>query len=329
MKMKRFSQYIAILLAAVLLTTFSACSEDSDSSGKLNNKCIKRTLGPNVVGNQIYLVYAMAMPYGSGRLESCTVTASIAGAAGTWMEHNSYHTNSSGIDVPVPVGNPSVTDGATTTVTFKVDTCAATLRYYYVIPEEARGREVSFTFTAKAADGETISHSMGPYKICKQYMKRDITLSKSICYISIEDMAAYTLAEAQNIPDKIDLCYLWRNKKSQGVEFGHTFAAPVADKEWLDNLTVPATMTRNVYMRKEWGIIDGHLTDEPDYGTYIDDLDFETIQLQGMPNYCINMKEKGGMWIETADGKYRAYLYINSLKSISGGVISIKRYNMY
>lgn len=34
------------------------------------------------------------------------------------------------------------------------------------------------------------------------------------------------------------------------------------------------------------------------------------------------------MWIETGDGKFRAYIYINSLKSISGGVISIKRYNM-
>ena len=329
MKMKRQCPFIIVLLAAVLMTTFTACSDDSDNIGALNNKCIKRTLGPNVVGNQIYMAYAMAMPYGSGHLESCTVTASIAGAAGTWLEHNSYHTNSSGMDIPVPVGNPSVTEGATTTVTFNVDTCAATLRYYYVIPEEARGREVSFTFTAKAADGQTISTTMGPYKVCKQYMQRDITLSKARCYISLEDMAAYTLAEAQLIPEKIDLCYLWRNKKSKGVEFGHTFAAPVADREWLDDLNVPTTMTRNLMLRKEWGIIDGHLTDEPDYGTYIDDIDFETIKLQGMPNYCINMKEKGGMWIETGDGKYRAYIYINSLKSISGGVISIKRYNMF
>ncbi len=327
--MKNSNHLVSMLMACLLTTALVACSSDDDGGQTLADKCIKRTLGPNVVGNQIYLVYAMAMPYGSGKLESCTVTASIAGAAGTWMEHNSYHANSSGIDVPVVVGTPSVTDGATTTVTFSVDTCAATLRYYYVIPEEARGSQVSFTLTAKASDGQTVTTHMGPYPICRQHLRRDITLTKQRCYISLEDMAAYTLAEAQDMPQKIDLVYLWRNKKNEGVDFGHVFAAPVADSEWLDNLDVPATMNRDVRLRKEWGIIDGHLTDEPDYGTYIDDLDFETIQLEGMPNYCVNMKEKGGMWLETADGRYRAYLYINSLKSTSGGVISMKRYDMW
>ena len=160
-------------------------------------------------------------------------------------------------------------------------------------------------------------------------MQRDLTLSRAACYISIEDMAVYTLAEAQEHPEKIDLCYLWRNKINEGVEFGHTFAAPAANREWLDDLEVPASMTNDVKLRKEWGMIDAHLTDEPDNGTYIDDIDFETIRLDGMPDYAVNMIEKGGMWIETADGRYRAYIYINSLKSTSGGTISIKRYNMF
>lgn len=319
--------YIMMCLA-LLATTFTACKDDGDDILPINNKCLKRTQGPNIVGNDIYFVYAMAMPYGSGQFQTCTVEASIAGAPETWLEHNSYHTNSSGFDVPVPVGEPSVNDGNLTTVTFNTDTCAASLRYYYRIPEEARGKEVSFRFTATARDGRKVSMKMGPYAVSRQYMKRDITLSKSRCYISLEDMAAYTLEEARAIPDKIDLIYLWRNKTNQGVEFGHTFAAPAADREWLDDVEVPADMTRDVRMRKEWGIIDGHLTDDPDYGTYIDDIDFETIKLSDMPNYCVNMKEKGGMWIETADGRYRAYLYINSLRSTSGGVISIKRYDL-
>lgn len=319
--------YIMMCLA-LLATTFTACKDDGDDILPINNKCLKRTQGPNIVGNDIYFVYAMAMPYGSGQFQTCTVEASIAGAPETWLEHNSYHTNSSGFDVPVPVGEPSVNDGNLTTVTFNTDTCAASLRYYYRIPEEARGKEVSFRFTATARDGRKVSMKMGPYAVSRQYMKRDITLSKSRCYISLEDMAAYTLEEARAIPDKIDLIYLWRNKTNQGVEFGHTFAAPAADREWLDDVEVPADMSRDVRMRKEWGIIDGHLTDEPDYGTYIDDIDFETIKLSDMPNYCVNMKEKGGMWIETADGRYRAYLYINSLRSTSGGVISIKRYDL-
>ncbi len=323
------SRILNILLIAALGIGAAACSDsDNDGVRPLNNKCLKRTLGPNVVGNELYFVYAMAMPYGTGSLESCTVEASIPGDEGTWLEHNSYHTNSSGMDIPVAVGTPSVTDGSATVVKFNTDTCAASLRYYYKIPEEARGKEVSFKFTAKAKDGQTVSMTMGPYTVCKQYLRRDITLTKARCYISLEDMAAYTLAEAREMPEKIDLVYLWRNKINQGIEFGHTFAAPAADRQWLDNLEIPETMNRDVKLRKEWGIIDGHLTDEPDYGTYIDDLDFETIRLDGMPDYCVNMKTQGGMWLETADGKYRAYIYINSLKATSGGVISIKRYNM-
>lgn len=325
--MKR-SIYIFIALLSVVTVLTSCKNDDEAPKNELQNRCLKRTLGPNVVGNNIYFAYAMAMPYGSGKLTSCTVEASIAGAEGTMLEHNSYYTNSAGEDIPVRVGKPCVNESNMTTVTFDVDTCAATLRYYYQIPEEARGQEVTFTFTAKSSDGQTVSTKMGPYKICKQYLTKNITLTKARCYISLEDMNAYTLAEAEGKHDKIDLVYLWRNKSSEGVEFAHTFASPVAGTEWTDNLSIPETMKRDVKIRKEWGIIDGHLTDEPDNGTYIDDIDFETIELEGMPNYCINMKQKGGMWIETADKKYRAYIYINSLKSTSGGVISIKRYNM-
>lgn len=319
----------SILMIGLIGCAMVSCSDKGDEILPINNKCLKRTQGPNVVGNEIYFVYAMACPYNTVNLTECTVEASIPGAEGTWLEHNSYYTNSSGFDVPVPVGEPSVTDGMFTRVKFNVDTCAASLRYYYRIPEEARGKSVKFTFSAKASDGRSISMDMGPYEISKQYMVRNLTLSRAACYISLEDMTVYTLEEAMQHPDKIDLCYLWRNKINEGVEFGHTFAAPAASREWLDDLEVPASMNRDVKLRKEWGMIDAHLVDEPDNGTYIDDIDFETIRLDGMPDYAVNMKEKGGMWIETADGHYRAYIYINSLKSTSGGTISIKRYNMF
>lgn len=321
--------FYIFVLSLISLSLFSCSDKDDNDILPINNKCLKRTQGPNVVGNEIYFVYAMACPYNTVNLTECTVEASIPGDDGTWLEHNSYFTNSSGFDVPVPVGQPSITDGCLTKVVFDVDTCAAALRYYYKIPEEARGKQVKFKFSAKASDGRSISMDMGPYDISKQYMVRNLTLSRSACYISLEDMAVYTLEEASKIPDKIDLVYLWRNKKNEGVDFGHTFASPVADREWLDNLEVPQNMTRDVKLRKEWGMIDAHLTDDPDNGTYIDDIDFETIRLDGMPNYAVNMKEKGGMWIETADGRYRAYIYLNSLKSTSGGTISIKRYNMF
>ncbi|MFY0254750.1 DUF4466 family protein [Chitinophaga sp. 30R24] len=41
------------------------------------------------------------------------------------------------------------------------------------------------------------------------------------------------------------------------------------------------------------------------------------------------MKEQAGVWVETTDGKYRAYIYINKADDTNkSAVISIKRYTM-
>lgn len=324
--MKRATKIISTILMCCIAFAFTACNDDEDNT-LLRNDCLKRTLGPNLVGQDIYFAYAMAVPYHTGKITSAQVEASIPGASETKLEHRSFHTDLSGTDVPVTIGNPCINEGNTTKVEFTVDTCASTLRYYYRIPEEAKGKQVSFTFSATASTGETVSMQMGPYQISKQDIVRDLTLTKAKCYISIENMTVYNAMEAAEHPDEIDLVYLWRSA-DQGVTFGHAFVAPAADKEWLPDMDLPTGVNRNVKLRKEWGMIDGHLTSEPNNGTYLDDIDFETIDLTGMPNYAINMKTQGGMWIETEDGKYRAYLYINSLKNISGGVISIKRYQM-
>ncbi len=325
-----------VILSACVILPFASCSDEEHddsvgihNSGNLQNDCLKRTLGPNLVGEKIYFAYAMAAgPYGVGRIVSAEVEASIPGAEGTYLQNNSFHTNEEGVDVGVKIGEPSETTGNLTKVNFTVDTCAATLRYYYVIPEEARGKQVSFTFRVKSRAGETAYLTMGPYTISKQDMKKGLTLTKSRCYISIADMAVYDAATAATIPDKIDLVYLWRNN-IPNVDFGHSFVAPAANPEYLPDIELPEGVGNDVRLRKEWGMIDSHLTDEPNNGTYIDDVDFETLDFTNMPDYAINMKTQGGMWVETQDGKYRAYIYINSLKTISGGTISMKRYTMY
>src|SRR5947208_13157715 len=69
----------------------------------LQNDVIKRSLGPNVTGTSIEFAYAMAVPSAKGKLVSAEVEASIAGAAGTYLENNSYYT-SNGADIPVKVG---------------------------------------------------------------------------------------------------------------------------------------------------------------------------------------------------------------------------------
>lgn len=316
---------MGLILFLCLSFSFSACEEDKDNT-LLKNDCLKRTLGPNVVGEDIYFAYAMALPYHTGKIISAQVEASIEGANGTYLENNSYHTNADGVDVPVRIGDPSVATGKVTQVVFNVDTYAATLRYYYKIPEEARGQSVFFVFSTKADNGEVVSMKMGPYKIAKMEMKRNLTLTKTKCYISIENMAVYDAATAGSIPDKIDLIYLWRNIAE--VTFGHAFVAPAVNVDYLPDVTLPAGVNRDTKIRKEWGMIDSHLTTEPNSGTYIDDVDFGSVDFSNMPDYAISMKKQGGLWVETQDRKYRAFIYINDLKTISGGTISMKRYSM-
>ena len=148
--LRRFIDMKYSFVVAALLLVGAGCKKEEYAvptpKDVLQNDVIKRSIGPNIVGQQIEFVYAMAILPTKGKLTTATVEASIAGATGTFLEHRSFNTNGSGVDVPVQVGSPSVTTGNTTTVTYNVDTSAAALRYYYVIPEDARGKEVSFTF---------------------------------------------------------------------------------------------------------------------------------------------------------------------------------------
>jgi hypothetical protein len=333
--MKIFDKLLFVFLLGCLSLCFVACSDEEEDSKNLKNDCIKWSMGPNIAGLDIEFAYAMALPYNTGKILSAQVEANIAGAAGTWMEHNSYHTDRAGqMDVPVRVGDPSVTDGKTTKVDFAVDTCAATLRYYYRIPEDAKGKSVSFTFSAQASNGETVSYQMGPYTVSKMDMKLDLTLSRANCYISIEDMAVYNEVQAAANPDKIDLVYLFRNYNSEGIEFQHAFAAPAADPMYLPDIVLPAGVTRNLKIRKG-GIKDVHLArlylkpvPEQQPNVYVDDIDLINVDLSNMPNYALNLIQDDGMWVETQDGKYKAYIYVNSVRTIAGAVISMKRYTI-
>jgi hypothetical protein len=47
----------------------------------------------------------------------------------------------------------------------------------------------------------------------------------------------------------------------------------------------------------------------------------------GTWSYALRMGEQYGVWVETADGKYRAYVYVNSVAA-NKMTISVKRYKM-
>ncbi|HEY4290921.1 MAG TPA: DUF4466 family protein [Puia sp.] len=321
---------LAILVLAVVALSGTSCKKSDYAlptpSDKLQNQAIKRTLGPNIVGQQIEFAYAMAILPSKGKLVSCTAVASIAGAAGTFMENRSFYTASNGADVGVPVGTPAVTSGATTTVTYNHDTSAATLRYYYVIPETARGKTVSITFTATSSDGESISTVMGPYTVAKMDMKLNMKVSDgNLMYISIGDTAVYNATDAAAHAGSVDLVYLYRNLTTSA--FNHALAAPAADPQYLPGVTLPAGVNRTAKLLKTFNLQDHNLAPNEQYGgIFIDDIDLQTIDLSNSPNYAINLKQDAGVWVETADGKYRAYIFFNAVTTSGTATISMKRY---
>ena len=319
----------ATLLVAALALISSSCKKDTYAlpiaSDKLQNEAIKRTLGPNIVGQQIEFAYAMAILPSKGKLVSCTAEASIAGAAGTYMENRSFYTAQTGADVGITVAPPSVTSGATTTVNYSVDTFAATLRYYYVIPEEARGKTVSIKFTATSSNGESVSTTMGPYTIAKMDMKLNMKVSdNNLMYISIGDSAVYNAADAANHAGSIDLVYVYRNYATSS--FAHALVAPAADTTYLPGITLPAGVNRSAKLIKTFNLQDHNLAPAEQYGgVFIDDIDFQKQDFTNAPNYVVNLKQGAGVWVETADGKYRAYIYFNAVAAGSA-TISMKRY---
>ncbi|WP_187262026.1 DUF4466 family protein [Pontibacter beigongshangensis] len=318
---------ISFLLSLLLLV--GACKEEEYAiptlRSEFQNDCIKRNLGPNLIGNKMEFAYAMALPPNRGRILSAQVEASIAGAPGTYLENRSFHTDASRVDIGVPIGEPAQTAGKVTRVDFTADTSAATLRYYYVIPDEARGQQVSFTFSASSSTGENVSYTMGPYDISRMDIALDLNVKDGeTSYISIADMAVYDATAAAANADKIDLVYLYRALPN--ISFAHALVAPAADPQYLPEVTLPAGVNKNTRLRKAWGLRDQQLA-RLQFGIFIDDLDFQQIDLSDAPNYGINMRAESGAWVETADGRYRAYIFINAVDNANKSArISIKRY---
>jgi hypothetical protein len=314
-------------LILIMLASMVACKKEvykiPDPVSSLTNDCIKRTIGPNIVGLPIEFAYAMAIPKSQGKIVSAQVEASIAGAASTFLEHRSFYTNSGGVDIPVTIGTPSVNKGATTTVTYSIDTNAATLRYYYVIPEEARGKSVSFTFSATSSDGKTVNYKLGPYAISKMDIKRNLAVSNANnAYISIEDMAVYNNTNLGSSASKIDLVYLYR---AAPTTFTHALVSPGSDPAYLPGVVLPSGMTKKTKVRKVFNLQDRNLANLQ-FGIYIDDKDFQDISFADAPDFAIGLRAEAGTWVETADGKYRAYIFINSINPAGSAVISILRY---
>ena len=334
-----------VMLSAIALSCFS-CSDDDDST--LRNDLIKKTVAPAIAGEKIEFAYAMGAQM--GQLGQAEARASISGAEGTGFELNSWFTArnklvvngvtyQAGDDVPVQTVKDASTNGATSTATMmdKVDEhymnpavafgtsqaslIAATVRYAYVVPAEAKGKNISFTFSSTSSTGAKASYSTPSYPVSKMDMKRLIELgNEGACYFSIEDMKAYTKEEVttQSLASKIDFIYIYQAKLN-GYDYKHSFVSPGTDPKYIAIAgIVPAGATNKTPM-------DAQLKGEAP-NVYIDDVDFQSLDLGAAVDYALTFSKDDGAFMKTANGKYAAYVYVNKIDDSGKMTISIKRY---
>ncbi len=319
--MKRI--YIKCFMLLSVLAFAIACNKQDDGTA-LKNDLIKKTIGPNIVNDTIQFAYALAIP--GGKLATASVEASVPGSKNTGLLPYSWYTNSGGNDVPVTVAKNCVTNGNISTAAY-IDTSAATLRYYYVIPEAARGQSVSFKFSGTASNGETVSSATPEYKISKMDKQRNIVLtSGGACFISIKQMKAFTLAEvtANNLAGEIDLIYYY----SLTTGIGHALVSPATSPEYLYGTVIPAGGTNNTKVSKRRDVKDAQLGSV--YAEFIDDLDFETLNISNdEQNFTLDLIATNGAFLQTGDKKYKAFVLINSVdKPNKRMTVSIKRYTV-
>ncbi len=298
-------------------------------SGSFQNDLLKKTTGPAVVGDRIEFAYAIGTK--EGRLSQVRVEASVAGdGQGTGFSKYSWFTNrDTGVDQPVQTASDTLTSGAVSTATILdgSNSQAVTLRYYYAPTEEARGKEVSFRFSATNAAGQEVTYQSPAYRISRMDMKRLIPLTDGgRAYVSIADMAAYTREEVEqrNLASKIDFVYIYRPAIGS-YPFGHAWVAP-SSRNYLTDVTLPTGVNARTVMDKRIDVKDAQLRGTPGFDVYIDDLDLERTTFTNAADYVFGLSADQGAFMKSADGAYVTYVYVNSVNNTARSmIISFKR----
>ena len=318
------SNYLLVLSFVVLA---AACKKEDNAKPALQNDVLKKTTGPAIVGDRVEFVYALGTT--EGRLQNATADASIAGATGTGFGRYSYYTDrNTGIDMPVLTLKDSSTKGSASTGSF-VDTNAVSLRYYYVVPEEARGKTVSFRFSGTSTTGGQTSISTRAYQMSRMDMKRSIALADGArCYASIADMAAYTKDEVTtgNLSSKIDFVYIYRATMGAGnYAFGHALVG-LANTQYITDLALPASWTKPAtFLDKRIDVRDGQLKGDVNTNIYLDDTDLQRTGFTNAANYTYGLAADQGAFVKTSNGTV-AYVYVNSIDNTrKTATVSIKR----
>ena len=115
--------------------------------------------------------------------------------------------------------------------------------------------------------------------------------------------------------DKIDLIYIYDALNPEGLKYGHALVSPGSDERYFNELNVPSSFRINkTKIEKKAYLWDSHFTGEVP-AVYVDDIDLETLDLTGATDFILGISKRTSAFLETDDGRYRAYIYVNNARS--------------
>lgn len=311
--MKKINWFVLhVLLSVTLAVFYSSCS---DEESPLRNDLLRKDTGPVLVGNTLEFAYAIGSTDGSP-IKAVEVTASIPGGEGTGIGMNSRYTNpNNGEEEEVRIATETRTEGVQSKA-YIVDTIAATIRYFYVVPKEARGNKIKFYFRSITATGEATIQSP-EYTVSSVEIFRNLSLASGQrnCF-SLETMQSYSVAQVEElgIAGKIDFIYTYKPALGSGWTFSHGLVAPSNEKGYLYPVEVPAGAINKTLMEKRFWP-DGQLKTSGVPTIYVDEIDLRQAALDGVTSHAYELGQDQGVLIKSHDQKYIAYLYINETSS--------------
>ena len=311
--MKKISWFSLYLLLYAVAVAF--CSSCSDDESPLRNDLLRKDVGPVLVGNTLEFAYAIGSTDGT-QIKAVEVTAAFPGAEGTGIAINSRYTNpDNGEEEEVRIATETSTEG-TVSKAYIVDTVAATIRYFYVVPEVARGSKIKFHFRSITGTGEATVQSP-EYTVSNVEIFKNLSLSSGerSCF-SLETMQSYSVAQVEEmgIAGKIDFIYTYKPTMGSGWSFAHGLVSPSNEKGYLYPVEIPLGAANRTLMEKRYWP-DGQLKTSGVPTIYVDEIDLRQAALDGVTAHAYELGQDQGVLVKSHDGKYIAYLYINETSS--------------
>lgn len=322
--MKPTATYTMLLMLFAIVAIL--CPSCSDEPGALRNDFLRKDDGPVLVGNTMEFAYAIGSTDGSP-IKAVEITASIPGDPGTCIAQYSRYTNpDNGNEETVRIATRTATEGAVSKA-YIIDTVAATIRYFYTVPEVARGRKVKFSFRSITGSSQAVANTL-EYTVSNVDIFRNLSLTADgACCFSLETMQAYTpeQVEEEGIGHLIDFIYTYKPTMGSGWTFGHALVAPSNDHGYLYPVELPAGAGNHTLMEKRYWR-DGQLRTGGTPTIYVDEIDLRCATLDGVTTHAYELGSDQGVLMRSHDNRYSAYLFINSVSSNTRTIeFSIKR----